>query len=132
MGINEDMVEEAKKFFDEYNTTFDSGDMVAFSKLFAEPFISVRPDGAIASMSTNEIAKDFFSDAFNTWILEGYKYFSTKDYIVTPIGRKSMLVTLTWEMLNVNRNFVREWRQSYNLLKIGNQWKVITSTFHAN
>ena len=124
------MVEEAKKFFDAYNTIFDSGDMAAFSQLFSEPFISVRPDSAIVSMSTNEIALDFFRDVLNTWKLEGYKYFSTKDYDVTPMGKKSMLVTLTWEMLNENHGLIREWRQSYNLLRVGNQWKVITSTFH--
>ncbi|NRA15268.1 MAG: hypothetical protein HRU04_07180 [Oceanospirillaceae bacterium] len=124
------MFEEAKKFFNAYNTIFDSGDMAAFSQLFAEPFISVRPDSAIASMSTNEIALNFFTDVLNTWKLEGYKYFSTKDYDVTPIGKKSMLVTLTWEMLNENHGLIREWRQSYNLLMVGNQWKVITSTFH--
>ena len=103
------MVEEAKMFFDEYNTIFDSGDMRAFSRLFAEPFISVRPDGAVANMSTKEIAKQFFSDALKTWKPEEYKFFSTKDYEVTPVGQKSMLVTLTWQMLNVNHGLVPEW-----------------------
>ncbi len=125
------MINTAKDFFHIYNKTFDSGDMDAFSKLFNEPFVSVRPDGSVESMTTNDIARDFFTKVLATWKKEGYKYFSTKDYDVTPIGNKSMLVTLTWELLNENRGLIREWRQSYNLLDRNGDWKVVTSTFHA-
>ena len=126
------MVVEAKRFFDGYNTIFDSGDMDAFSNLFTEPFISGRADGTLESMPTHEMAKDFFSKALNKWNIEGYQYFTTKDYEVIPMGQKSMLVSLTWEMLNESRILIREWRQSYNLIKVDNHWKVITSTFHIN
>ncbi|MFL0800518.1 MAG: nuclear transport factor 2 family protein [Agarilytica sp.] len=124
------MINTAKEFFQIYNETFDSGDMEAFSKLFNEPFLSVRPDGSVESMTTNNLAKDFFTKVLALWKNEGYKYFATKDYDVTPIGNKSMLVTLTWELLDKNRALIREWRQSYNLLDRNGEWKVITSTFH--
>ncbi len=125
------MIDSAKDFFRTYNEIFDTGDMKAFSKLFNEPFISVRPDGSVESMATNQVAEDFFSKVLVLWKNEGYQYFSTKHYDVTPIGNKSMLVTLTWELLDKNRKLIREWRQSYNLLDQNNEWKVITSTFHA-
>lgn len=126
------MINEAIKFFRTYNSVFDSGDMDAFSKLFSEPFISVRPDGSVASMPSNVVASKFFSGALKQWKSEGYCYFSTKDFDVTPIGTKSMLVTLTWQLLDKNREFIREWRQSYNLLNSDGTWKVITSIYHAN
>ena len=125
------MINEAKAFFKNYNTTFDSGDMFEFSKLFHEPFISARPDGSIAHMPTNEIAKEFFTKAQTSWEAEGCKYMSTKNYDVTSIGHNAMLVTLTWVLLNENREQIREWRQSYNLLKSNDQWKVFSSMFHS-
>ncbi len=126
------MIDSAKDFFQAYNEIFDTGDMKAFSKLFNEPFVSVRPDGSVESMTTNQMAEDFFSKVLALWKNEGYKYFATKDYDVTLIGKKSMLVTLTWELLDSNRELIREWRQSYNLLDRNGEWKVITSTFHGS
>ena len=125
------MIEEAKRFFQNYNEVFDSGDMKAFSKFFCEPFISVRADGSVASMPTNAIAEEFFFKAIEKWKEEGYQYFSTRDYSITPIGSESMLVTFTWEMLDKDRVLIREWCQSYNLLRCDGVWKVITSTFHS-
>ena len=55
------MIEQAKLFFKNYNEVFDGGDMREFSKLFFEPFISVRPDGSVASMPTNQVAEKFFN-----------------------------------------------------------------------
>ncbi len=123
--------QQAHDFFEKYQSTFDSGNMSAFAKLFSEPFISVRPDGTIQSMPTNESASIFFHYVKENWQQEGYSSFATKDFDVTPIGASSMLVTLTWQMLDRDNNLIREWRQSYNLLLRNNLWTVITSTFHA-
>ena len=122
---------QAIEFFKEYQSIFDTGDMSTFSKLFSEPFISVRPDGNVQSMPTNKTASTFFSSVQKKWQEEGYSSFSTKDFKVIPIGANSMLVTFTWEMLDKEKKLIREWRQSYNLLSRNKSWSVITSTFHA-
>ena len=124
-------LEEAKNFIYKYNKIFDTGNMEEFSKLFCEPFISVRADGSIANMPTNEIACEFFKTVYKTWQNEGYETFTTKDFEVIEIGNNSMLVTFTWEMLDKNQNLIKEWRQSYNLLRDKENWKVVTSTFHS-
>ena len=126
----EELIQEAKTFFKEYNSLFDTGDMNEFSKRFTEPFLSVRPDGAIQSMLTNESASKFFVGVFSLWRKEGYKSFTTRDYTVTPIGNSAMLVTLTREMLGKDNQVIKEWRQSYNLVKKNNIWQVYVSTFH--
>jgi len=124
------LINQAIEFINEYQTTFDTKDMDAFSKYFSEPFISVRPDGTVQSMPSNESASAFFKTVLKQWQKEGYSSFSTKDFELTPIGSKSMLVTFTWEMLDSSKQLIREWRQSYNLLAKGDSWLVISSTFH--
>lgn len=128
----EKLLQEAKEFFKEYSSVFDTGDMNAFSKRFTEPFLSIRPDGSIQSMPTNQSASEFFSKAYSLWQEEGYASFKTCDYTVIPIGGSATLVTLTWEMLDKNNQLIKEWRQSYNLVKKDNSWKVYASTFHIN
>lgn len=122
---------DAEQFFAEYGRVFDTWDMEAFSKMFCEPFVSVRPDGTVASMPTNKVAQEFFETVLEVWKKEGYKTFGMRDFDVTPIGTNSALVTLTWELLDSAGDMIRDWRQSYNLLNTSDGWKVITSTFHS-
>ncbi len=82
---------QAEQFFTHYGSIFDKGDMLVFSKFFTEPYISLRPDGTIESMPTNESAKVCFESELSRWTDEGYKRFLTKDYDISPIGRNSML-----------------------------------------
>ena len=46
------------------------------------------------------------------------------------LGIKSMLVTFTWQMMDKNDAVIKEWKQSYNLIKKEDTWKIIMSTFH--
>lgn len=125
------LLHEAHGFFKHYGEVFDSGDMQAFSTLFVEPFVSVRADGTVVSMPTHSVAESFFTLALRAWQKEGNRYFNAKDHEITPIGSNSLLVTLTWELLDAERKIIREWRQSYNLLKVSSDWKVLASIFHA-
>lgn len=126
----EKLLDEAKRFFKEYRAVFDTGDMDEFSKRFAEPFVSIRADGTIQSMPTNESASEFFEHVSSLWKAEGYDSFRTRDYEVTPIGSSAMLVTLSWDMLDKDNQLIKEWRQSYNLVKQDDVWQVYASTFH--
>lgn len=124
--------EKAKMFFREYGSTFDSWDMDKFSSFFHEPFISIRGNGKSVIMHNQSEAKRFFTRVLNSWKKDGYKKFQTKDYEVQNLGEESMLVTFTWQMINKDNVIIRQWRQSYNLVKYNNEWKIIMSTFHIN
>lgn len=124
------MKEQAKQFFSQYGSTFDSWDMEKFSSFFNEPFISVRGDGKSIIMNTNNDAKVFFTSVLSKWKKDGYVKFFTKDYEVINLGVKSMLVTFTWQMMGKNNVVIKEWKQSYNLIKKEDTWKIIMSTFH--
>ncbi|NQY21726.1 MAG: nuclear transport factor 2 family protein [Campylobacteraceae bacterium] len=126
------MEENAKMFFRKYGSTFDSWDMDKFSSFFHEPFISIRGDGKSVIMNTKRDAKIFFTRVLNTWKRDGYHKFQTKDYEIINLGEQSILVTFTWQMMNKENVIIRQWRQSYNLVKYNNQWKIIMSTFHIN
>jgi len=121
---------EAKDFFTKYRTTFDEGNMKEFSTFFSEPFTSIRADGGIQSLPTNKDAELFFPQVIAAWEKEGYDHFSISDFEVLKLGLGSLLVTFTWNMLNDQGSIIRQWRQSYNLIKQDKQWKVILSTFH--
>jgi hypothetical protein len=51
---------------------------------------------------------------------------------VVPIGALSALATMDWEMLREDGTVIRRWRQSYNLLRVETEWRILASTFHQN
>ena len=123
--------DQAIAFFQQYVTVFDSGDMARFVTRLAEPFASVRPDGRIQAMPDHQAARRFFEQARAAWVEDGYDHFATSDYEVVALGERSLLVTLNWAMLSQQDTVLRQWRQSYNLVKLDQVWKLAFSTFHS-
>ena len=44
------------------------------------------------------------------------------------IGARSVLATLNWQMVRTVGSIVREWRQSYNLVRIDARWQILVAT----
>jgi len=37
---------------------------------------------------------------------------------------------VTWELLREEGNVLRQWRQSYNLVRVEAGWQILASTYH--
>jgi hypothetical protein len=49
---------------------------------------------------------------------------------VVPIGGRSLLATMDWVFYRGDGSQLKQWRQSYNLARIDDRWKILLSTFH--
>ena len=125
-----DLLEQAQAFFKSYAELFTIETISDFSNFFTEPYVSLRSDGRIQSMPTNRSAIEFFKSVLANNLQEGCCSLLTKDYEVNPIGKKGMLVTLTWEMLDSSGCVIREWRQSYTLVKRDEKWYALAAIHH--
>jgi hypothetical protein len=47
------------------------------------------------------------------------------------MGGRSVLGTVTWELLRDDGSVVKAWRQSYNLVRVETSWQILASTYHA-
>jgi hypothetical protein len=47
------------------------------------------------------------------------------------IGEGGLLVTFDWHILGEQNRLIRQWRQSYQLVRVARKWQVLTSMFHA-
>jgi hypothetical protein len=54
----------------------------------------------------------------------------TKDLDVVPMGGRSVLGIVTWELLREEGSVLRQWRQSYNLVRVEAGWQILASTYH--
>lgn len=122
---------ELDRFFNEYARTFDSKDWRSFIAYYHEPALSIRGDGSHMLLTDRNNAKEFFESVASKWAIEGYSYFTTRERQVHQLGSLCALVTFVWEMRRHDGSLIREWRQSYEVVRRGVNWQVAMSTFHA-
>ena len=131
MDSQTDIHEQVRKFFDFYALQFDECNWPEFIALYCEPALSVRADGSVKLMNTHAEVLEFFRHVSDTWRIEGYSSFATSNLNVKSLGSRSVLATFTWHMQRANGSLIRAWQQSYQLIVVGQNWRVLASTFHA-
>ena len=100
------------------------------AKLYCAPTITVRGDGSIHCLqSQNELAQ-FFQGVLDTYRSQGFAGGTIHDLMVVPIGERSALATIKWKILRADGSLIREWRQSYNVVRLAEGWRILVSTFH--
>ena len=129
METNVSIDNEIKDYFDTYIQLFLQ-DLVKFNECYSVPSISVRDDGTFYAFMTKEQAYQFFEDALKRYSEEGCKYWLIKNLSVTPLGALAVMVTIDWVMERDDHSPIRGWRQSYNLFKSSDGWKITLSTVH--
>jgi hypothetical protein len=123
--------QEVVAFFERYGAEFDQRNWAEFVALYHEPSLTVRGDGTVKYFQSRAEAKQFFENVANAWCGEGYHRFAMGNFDVAPIGRRSVLATLDWDLLREDGSLIRRWRQSYQLIQVQQNWLVLASTFHA-
>jgi hypothetical protein len=72
----------------------------------------------------------FFQGVADTYNGEGTKAATIHDLVAVPIGERSALATLTWKNLRADGSVARQWRQSYNVVRFAEGWRILAATFH--
>jgi hypothetical protein len=122
---------EVRSFLESYKKAFSSIDGGRIAGLYHSPCVTLRGDGSIHCLGSSDLAS-FFQGVADTYYREGYRDSRFKILQVVPIGGRSALVTVDWELLRGDASVIRTWRQSYNLVRVGVGWQILVSTFHVN
>jgi len=121
---------EIQSFFNQYNEAFASVDGNRIASLYHAPTITVRGDGSIHCLRSHEELARFFQGVADTYHREGSRSSTMHDTEVVPVGQRSALTTMTWKMLRADGSLMRQWRQSYNLVRLTEGWRILVATFH--
>jgi hypothetical protein len=124
------LAEEVRGFFETYANTFASIEGAAIAKLYYAPCVTVRGDGSVLCLQSRNEVQAFFQKVADSYYREGFRGGPFANLEVVAIGTRSALATLDWEMLREDKTVIRRWRQSYNLLRVGTEWRILASTFH--
>jgi hypothetical protein len=123
-------MQEMIDFFKRYQSEFDQKNWGVFAALFHEPAMSVRADGSVMVIPSHIEGEHLYASVAAAWREQGYARFEMKNFEVVELGKDSRLVSFDWLMLGTDGAFLRQWRQSYQLIRSQQNWQVFTSTFH--
>jgi hypothetical protein len=121
---------DVQAFVETYTKAFLSVDGAVIAVLYHVPCVTVRADGSVHCLQSREELQSFFQKVVDMYHQEGCRYWHYADLQTVALGSTSALASLTWEMLREDGSIIRSFRQSYNLLRRGPEWKILASTFH--
>jgi ketosteroid isomerase-like protein len=127
---NAGLTSDIEAFFEAYNEAFASFDGHRIAALYHLPTVTMRGDGSIHCLRSREELARFFQGVADTYRKDGYAGSRFEGLQVSPIGGRSALATLDWKMSRGDGSLIREWRQSYNLVRVVSGWEILVSTFH--
>ncbi len=122
--------DDIRDFFKRYNETFLAIDGNRIAAFYCAPTLTMRGDGSIHCLQSREELARFFQNVADSYYRDGWRGGDFRNLQVTPIGARSALATMDWEMRRADGSLIREWRQSYNLVRIAGGWQILVSTFH--
>jgi hypothetical protein len=124
--------EAAKGFFDRFVAAFASFDATRVAALFATPGVALRQDGSIVALTAREDVVRYYQAALDGYHRDGCRSCRWSGLSLTPMGGRSMLAAVTWELRRDDGSLVVRWRQSYSLAIGADGPKVFASAMHAD
>jgi hypothetical protein len=126
---------EIAAFFDRYNEAWDIKDDGTIdggriASLYHAPTVTMRGYGSIHCLQPREELATFFQGVADTYQRAGFRSSTLHDLEVVPIGERSALATMTWKQLRADGSLMKQWRQSYNVVRLEEGWQILVSTFH--
>ncbi|MGD9764061.1 MAG: hypothetical protein AB7V27_10135 [Candidatus Binatia bacterium] len=136
----QDLARDVGAFITEYNRVFNAlsglspggarpraGELAA---LYHTPCVTVRADGSVICLQSPPELERFFQTVADTHYEDGYRSSHCADLEVVPLGTRSVLASVTWSLLRADGSLLKQWRQSYTLIRDAPRWRILASVFH--
>ena len=123
----------AEVYFDRFVHAFSTFDAARVADLFATPGVALRGDGSLAGLTERDDVVRYYKAALDKYYRDGCRSCRWSRLTVVPIGHRSLLATVTWELLRDDGAVVARWRQSYCLTRLRDgELRAFASATHAD
>jgi len=119
-----------ESFLRDYVEAFNARDGARIAALYNVPCVTMRADGSIHAFTSQQEIQAFFQRLADTYYRDGSRGWRYDNLQVTPLGARSLIATLDWEMRRDDGSAIRRWRQSYNFVAADGRLRILASTIH--
>jgi ketosteroid isomerase-like protein len=124
------LIAEISSYYKAYADAFHARSGTQIADFYCTPCISMRGDASIHCFQSRPETEKFFQGVADTYYKEGLRRSEIKNLEVVPIGGRSLLASMDWVFYRGDGTLLKEWRQSYNLVRIDGRWRILLSTFY--
>jgi hypothetical protein len=116
-----------QRYQDEWVTTL-SGDRVA--EFYTMPCAALRSDGDFVTLETRMEVVAFFQQVIESYLRRGFDSWTQRWVGVQPLGYRAAIATMDWEAWKKDGSPAAAWRQSYNLVRLADGWRIALTIVH--
>jgi hypothetical protein len=128
--VTDPLVAQIGSYFRAYGDGFHARSGAQIADFFSVPCISIRGGAAMHWLQSRAEIEKFFQGVADAYYEEGLRRSEIKNLELVPIGGRSLLASMDWVFYRGDGTLLKQWRQSYNLLRVDDRWKIVLSTFH--
>src|SRR5262245_12423755 len=121
---------EMSRFFDDFVEAFGTFDGARIATRYFVPGIALRGDGSIQSLESRAEVERFFQAAVDSYRRDGCRGIQWRDLDLVAMGDRSVLATVTGDLLRGDRTWLSHCRQSYNRARVDAGCQSFASTYH--
>jgi hypothetical protein len=117
-------------FLKDYVEAFIARHGARIAAFYNVPCVTMRADGSIHAFTSQQEIEAFFQRLADTYYRDGSRAWKYENLEVTPLGGRSLIATMDWEMRREDGSAIRRWRQSYNFVAGDGRLRILASTIH--
>lgn len=117
-----------RAFFEAYGNSFTKGP-AAIAAFYAEPCITARA-GSVRFSPARKDTETFFATVDANYRERGFRQGAILFIIEQSLGANSAIATIQWAYKDAVGRTLWESTFSYNLYKLGADWKILLQTMH--
>ena len=123
-------IAEVRSLYTAYADAFHARSGKQIAGFFYTPCMSMRGDASIHCFQSRTETEKFFQGVSDTYYEEGLRRSEFQNLEVIRIGGRSLLASMDWVFYRGDGTLLKQWRQSYSMVRVDGRWKIVLSTFH--
>lgn len=124
------MKEDLIQFFDKFAHDFKSFDGAVIANRYFAPYTAINSNKSVSLYKEQKDIEQYFSAILTDYQKQDVAYCTYGNFEFLPIGQKSALATMDWNMMKTDGTLVTSWQESYVLILNNAKWKIVTSIDH--
>lgn len=118
------------RFFDDFVAAFATFEGAMIAERYGTPYLACPTEGPVKLFGSRDEIVEYFQGVVDDYRDLGVRSCRYDDVDVVEMGRRCLLATVTWTLLDAEAQAVMSWRESYNLMRSADSLLVYASTDH--
>ena len=97
---------------------------------YSAPYVAIATTGERRILSNHAEIAQYFDGFLARYQAQGCRSCGYQDLQISSLSPTQCVVSVTWQLFDAQHQIVSTWRESYLLLQIGMDWKIVMSIDH--